>query len=190
MTEVDWLACADPKPMLAFLKRKASTRKFRLFAAELWRRRAGKLRTLADLRKAVEAAEAMADGLRKRKRGDDKWIVLGVHASLVATRTSEIVAGLSGKGHVGAAAQADLLRELFNPFGPRAAKSEWLKGNDWAALELAQVIYEERAFDRLPILGDALEDAGCAEERVLEHCRAPGPHQRGCWVVDLVLGKA
>jgi hypothetical protein len=189
MTEADWLACADPKPMLAFLKRKASPRKLRLFAAELWRRRAGKLRTLADLRKAVESAEALADGRRKRKRGDDKWIVLGVSASSVATRTSEIVAGLSGKGNVAAAVQAELLRDLFNPFGPRAAESAWLTANGGAAVKVAEAVYEERAFDRLPILGDALEDAGCDSRRVLDHCRAAGQHLLGCWVVDLVLGK-
>ena len=50
-------------------------------------------------------------------------------------------------------------------------------------------IYDDRAFDRLPILADALIDAGCDDEQILEHCRAPGPHVRGCWVVDLVLGK-
>ena len=50
-------------------------------------------------------------------------------------------------------------------------------------------IYEDRAFNRLPLLADALEDAGCADAEVLAHCRGPGPHDRGCWVVDLLLGK-
>ena len=54
---------------------------------------------------------------------------------------------------------------------------------------LARGIYAERAFDRLPILADALQDAGCDNADVLGHCRGPGPHARGCWVVDLVLGK-
>ena len=56
-------------------------------------------------------------------------------------------------------------------------------------VKLAQGIYEERAFDRLPILADALEDAGCDNADILSHCRGPGPHARGCWVVDLLLGK-
>lgn len=55
---------------------------------------------------------------------------------------------------------------------------------------LAAAAYEERAFDHLPLLADALMDAGCADDDLLGHCRAAGPHVRGCWVVDLVLGVA
>jgi hypothetical protein len=54
---------------------------------------------------------------------------------------------------------------------------------------MAQAIYDERAFDRLPILADALEDAGCTNADILGHCRGAGPHAKGCWVVDLLLGK-
>jgi hypothetical protein len=54
---------------------------------------------------------------------------------------------------------------------------------------LGNGIYTDRAFDRLPILADALEEAGCTDTEVLAHCRGPGPHVRGCWVVDLILGK-
>jgi hypothetical protein len=57
------------------------------------------------------------------------------------------------------------------------------------AVALAQGINEERACHRLPILADALQDAGCDEERFFDHCRSPGPHARGCWTVDLVLGR-
>jgi hypothetical protein len=56
-------------------------------------------------------------------------------------------------------------------------------------LAMSQVLYEDRAFDRLPILADALEDAGCDNQDMLDHCRGPGPHVRGCWVLDLILGK-
>jgi hypothetical protein len=56
-------------------------------------------------------------------------------------------------------------------------------------VKLAQAIYDDRAFDRLPILADALEDAGCHDAGILAHCRGPGPHVKGCWVVDLLLGK-
>ena len=69
-------------------------------------------------------------------------------------------------------------------------KLEWLAGNNGAAEPVAATIYDDRAFDRLPILADALEDAGCDDHDILAHCRGPGPHVRGCWVVDLVLGKS
>jgi hypothetical protein len=57
------------------------------------------------------------------------------------------------------------------------------------AIGLAQAIYDQRAFDRMPILADALEDAGCTNEEVLAHCRGEGPHVRGCWVVDMLLAR-
>jgi hypothetical protein len=63
----------------------------------------------------------------------------------------------------------------------------WLRGNDSTALRLAQAIRDERAFDRLPILADALEDAGCTNTAILEHCRATAPHAQTCWVVELLL---
>ena len=62
----------------------------------------------------------------------------------------------------------------------------WLTPN---VVMLAQAIYDERAFDRLPALADALEEVGCHDTHILGHCRQPGQHVRGCWVVDLVLGK-
>ena len=55
---------------------------------------------------------------------------------------------------------------------------------------IARHIYDDRAFHDLPILADALEDAGCADAAILDHCRGPGPHVRGCWAVDLLLGKS
>jgi len=80
-----------------------------------------------------------------------------------------------------------LLHEIFgNPFRPITLNPSWLTPT---ALSLAQGIYEERAFDRMPILADALMDAGCDNDEILSHCRGPGPHCRGCWVIDLCLGK-
>jgi hypothetical protein len=86
--------------------------------------------------------------------------------------------------------QAAILREMFgNPFRASSAARTWLVWGYGIVPKLAQAIYEERAFDRLPILADALEDAGCANAELLAHLRGPGPHVRGCWVVDLLLGK-
>ncbi|MBA4192079.1 MAG: hypothetical protein C0467_29220 [Planctomycetaceae bacterium] len=81
-----------------------------------------------------------------------------------------------------------LLRELFgNPFRPVTVDPSWLTSTVNA---LAEGIYAYRAFDRMPILADALQDAACDNDEVLAHCRGPGSHVRGCFVVDLLLGKA
>src|SRR5262245_21894182 len=57
------------------------------------------------------------------------------------------------------------------------------------AVSLARQMYELGDFSLMPILADALQDAGCDNDELLNHCRGPGPHVRGCWVVDLVRGK-
>ncbi len=83
------------------------------------------------------------------------------------------------------------LRDIFgNPFRPVILDSFWLAWNDGAIRKMAHSIYDDRAFDRLPLLADALEDAGCTDADILSHCRTPGEHVRGCWVVDLLLGKS
>jgi len=74
-----------------------------------------------------------------------------------------------------------------NPFRPVTVDPRW---RSETAVDLATGIYAERAFDRMPILADALEEAGCDNADVLAHCRGDGPHVRGCWVVDLLLGKS
>jgi hypothetical protein len=81
----------------------------------------------------------------------------------------------------------DYLRDIFgNPFRPVTIDPRWLT---FSVLDLSRAIYDERAFERLPILADALMDAGCDNDDILNHCRGDGPHVRGCWVVDLLLGK-
>jgi hypothetical protein len=96
------------------------------------------------------------------------------------------------------AAHADWLRDIFtNPFGamPRIVPS-WLAWNDGIVQKLAHAIYEERALSggtldnsRLVVLADALDEAGCDQPDLLAHLRSPGPHVRGCWAIDLLLGK-
>ena len=95
----------------------------------------------------------------------------------------------AGAPDVGAPAlQAAVLRDIVgNPTAPVLLDAAWRSPT---AVELAQAIDTDRAFDRLPILADALEDAGCTNRAVLDNCRGSGPHGRGCWVVDLVLGKS
>ncbi|HEY1189515.1 MAG TPA: hypothetical protein VGE74_17855 [Gemmata sp.] len=80
-----------------------------------------------------------------------------------------------------------LVHELFgNPFRPVTFASEWRTDT---ATALAREMYESRDFSAMPILADALQDAECDSADVLDHCRGEGSHVRGCWVVDLLLGK-
>jgi hypothetical protein len=97
-------------------------------------------------------------------------------------------ASAGGAHRVENAARMALLRDIFgNPFRkrPRARKA-WCTDT---VLTLAGQMYEARDFSAMPILADALQDAGCDNTDMLDHCRGPGPHVRGCWVVDLLLGK-
>jgi hypothetical protein len=89
------------------------------------------------------------------------------------------------------AAQCHLLRDIVgNSFRSLPhLNQECLAWRDGAIAKLALEIYEERTFDRLPNLADTLVDAGCIEGPVIQHCREPRNHFRGCWVVDLILGK-
>jgi len=80
-----------------------------------------------------------------------------------------------------------ILHDIFgNPFRRVAIDPDWRTSD---VVGLARAIYEDEAFDRMPILADALMGAGCTEEEVIRHCRGDAPHVRGCWVVDRVLGK-
>jgi hypothetical protein len=103
-----------------------------------------------------------------------------------------------GTGGGQRAAQAALLRDLWgNPFRPVALDPAWLAWNSGTVRRLAEAAYQDRVLpdgtllpDRLAVLADALEEAGCGEVALLDHLRGPGPHVRGCWAVDLLLGKS
>jgi hypothetical protein len=80
---------------------------------------------------------------------------------------------------------AGLIRDVFgNPFRPISFSAEWRTST---TLSLGKAMYETRDFASMPVLSDALQDAGCGNEDILKHCRPDAPHVRGCWVVDLVL---
>src|SRR5262249_55061356 len=111
-----------------------------------------------------------------------------------AVRAAAAVGVPGGLGRPGYArdlpAVADRFTDLIgNPLRPVVAAPPWIGGEAGALRKLPRAIYDDRAFDRLPILADALEDAGCTDRDMLDHCRGPGPHVRGCWVIDLILGK-
>jgi hypothetical protein len=84
----------------------------------------------------------------------------------------------------------DLARDLLGEFYyPTLVPPEWLRWQDGAVVKMARAIYDDRSFTDLPILADALEDAGCQDERLLGHCRGQAEHARGCWALDALLGR-
>jgi hypothetical protein len=204
MTEQEWLVCNDPHPMLAFLtSQPVSERKLRLFAFACSRRMWDWIDKLG--RAAVEAAEKFADGKASSEEmraarlacqgagGKSAWYAAATIPTVAARNAARSAqAGVASNPMIGSeaaelAAQADLLRGIFgNPFHPISLSPSCTTP---AVVNLAQEIYDNRGFDRLACLADALQKAGCDNADILAHCRGPGPHVRGCWVVDLVLGK-
>jgi hypothetical protein len=203
MSEAEWLECTDPQPMLAFLWGKASERKLRLFAVACSRHIWHLIDTIG--RAAVEAAEKFADGLvestdmraaRLACQGvgsQAAWYAAATNPEIAARNAAcSAQAGVANNALLGSEpverlAQAKLLREILgNPFRPSPIDRSWLTPK---VVSLAQSIYTDRAFDRLPILADELVNSGCDNQEILSHLRGPGPHVRGCWVLDLVLGK-
>src|SRR5262249_36218601 len=127
------------------------------------------------------------------------WFANAVGALALPDFSADFVAGgcrdaLCGYDDFGSAGhgeelfQVDLLRDILgNPFRPEAFDPAW---QTTATIGLARSMYDARAFAAMPVLADALEEAGGGVSDVLDHCRDPhGVHVRGCWVVDLVLGK-
>jgi hypothetical protein len=210
MTEERWLTRADVHRMLFSLDGKVSARKLRLFAAACCRG-VWDLLTEEPCRQAVATLERFADGRAAAKdvaaiarlawpRG--AWGVSIFFRQAFSERPA-LAASFASSGArcframatppgqpVRREEHAPLLRDICgNPFRPVVAEPDWLAWNGGTVTQLAQVIYDGRSFDRLPVLADALEEAGCTEDAVLGHCRQPGEHVRGCWVVDLLLGK-
>jgi len=203
----EWQTCTDPKHMIEFVQDKVSDRKLRLFAVEMcesvWRHydhpeKAAVLELLSSYAegKAVQqdvkqACEVYDDSAFFRLQAvkyllyqatlftDDGWTnaKLANHYQMVLYPDPERAVAR--------------LHELIGPllFRAVAIPPAILRWNDGTAVAIAKAIYDERAFDRLPILADALEDAGCTDADILNHCRLPGEHVRGCWVLDLLLGQ-
>jgi hypothetical protein len=202
MNEAEWRECTDPTTMLVFLRGKASDRKLRLFNCAccrcMWDRMVDERS-----RQAVEIAEQFADGITSEQSRATNWssayhawidslrsnapkrikqaLFLACHASQDTVSVGSVGVPIDVR------LRSSLLRDIFgNSFRPVTVDPAWLTP---AVVELTHTIYDERAFDRLPALADSLEDVGCDNADILTHCRGSGPHVRGCWVVDLLLGK-
>jgi hypothetical protein len=218
MTESDWLTCTDPGPMLKFLRGKAGERKLRLFACACYGRvsaLAGRLEIAAAERVAegLATANEWEEARAESARGDAQLagpfsyvpppesILLALGAGLAvlaspamdaAEAAAAIAVRLAGGGEL--PGQAALLRDVFcNPFRPVAVDRSW---STPTVDSLAQAAFNERIMPsarldptQLSVLADALEDASCTDPEILSHCRSGGEHVRGCWVVDLLLGK-
>jgi len=207
ISEREWLAILDPLELLDNLVAKHTSRKLRLLAVACCCR---VLHLLTDDRSklAVEAAEKYADQLVS----PEDWMTILVEAGAtwlaadlkVDERDARHAAAMSlaplAETHSGAALviqltssgverheQVMLINCIFgHRYYTREVVPSWLTSN---VLALAGQMYESRDFSIMPILADALQDAGCAEPEVLNHCRQFGGHVKGCWVVDLLLGK-
>ena len=218
MTEENWQHSIRPSEMLLFLRPNATERKVLLFNCACSRRVWSYLDS-AD-REAVIEAEAGIDDpaaiqeLQRRLEPERKAALtlagLGDFpvdeemAELLRNQTElrlkldgdcgyligslAFAAARLGNQEVEEKKQSELVRCVFgNPFRLVICNPDSLTP---AVCQLAEAIYADRAFERLPILADALEEAGCTVAAILEHCRGPGPHVRGCWVVDLLLGRS
>jgi hypothetical protein len=214
MTEAEWLTCEDPQAMLAFMRRDVSDRKLRLYFCEsAWHVR----HLLTDTRswQAVEVAERYADGsalLAELEAAHTAACLAARSQTGLLGMTDDQVTLAIAAWHVALAAQSEInddwtlsrkqlesevanvrrcnwIRDIFgNPFRPVRFSSSWRTDT---VVTLAKQMYDQRDFSAMPILADALQDAGCDNDDVLTHCRdSKQAHVRGCWVVDLVLGKS
>jgi hypothetical protein len=177
MTEAEWLAEIDPQKLLRQLELPFGSGIRPTWVPHMVSERKVQLFLVGCSREALNRKEQAADLLTGLVTGSTGHSVGFLTASYNAS--------------VGKERLCALLRDIFGllPYRPVALDRTWLTWRDGTISKLAQAIYDERAFDRLPILADALVDAGCTDEAILGHCRGPGPHIRGCWVVDLLLGK-
>ena len=172
-------------------------------AVETAERYADGLATVGELRAAFTAAYAAVDDcLHFSPFSEDQAVAAYLSAARNITEsdtevpeeedTHEVVAhaisyAVDGDLAVSHLQYPILLRDIVgNPFRPVSFAPAWRTST---AVALAKQMYESRDFGAMPILADALQDAGCDNADILDHCRGPGPHVRGCWVVDQMLGK-
>jgi hypothetical protein len=175
MTEAEWLSGTNPGPMLAFALGRVGAGRLLRFGQGALTHFFGRLQQGAT--PATSAGEAFAAAALS-------------YTAPVLGLTLPFLGWLGAGGSEELAAQCELLRELVgNPFRSATVDPAWLSWNDGAVRKIAAVIDAEKGFADLPILADALEDAGCTDAELLGHCRRPDGHAPGCWALDLLLEK-
>jgi hypothetical protein len=199
MTGDGWLRSVNVAEMLAHVRGRLSARKLRLFACACHRWQHRRWRGPSDQVEAL--AERLADGLADAAEVAAARTAFSgprIEAALLlpdAADAAEAVTGISERVPNPAwpersVVYACLLHEIAgNPFRAAALDPAWLCWGGGTVRQLAQAAYEEQRFGILPILADALEEAGCTNPEILGHCRSGLRHFRGCWAVDLLLEK-
>jgi len=203
MTEQEWLDCGDPTRMQQFLDGKVSERKARLYRSAC-SRHIWELLIDPRSRTSVEVAERYADSQASPEELHQARIAAGQVVEENSVYDVPFTAYLATEDHSSLLRVAEtaanhaggwlypysvILHCIFsNPFRPSPSIPSGLTST---VVSLAEGISTPSGtFDRLPILSDALQDAGCEHEDILNHLRGPGPHCRGCCVVDLLFGKS
>jgi hypothetical protein len=177
LTEEQWLS-GQPYEMLVNFAIRLNTRKFALARVTQFRRVWERLNEKE--RRAVESVERQAEDCDV-SGGNPHHAVLSDAVTLLQFASKQ-----GGIDSLFAVTVRDLHEIFGNPFRRITFSPDW---HTDTAVSLARHMYALRDFSPMPILADALQDAGCDNEDILNHCRQPGEHVRGCWVVDLVLGK-
>jgi hypothetical protein len=194
VTEQEWLASQTSlTDAVEFVAETASMRKLRLFGAACAQRR---WRPMGQSGQWASHLERIADASPSPASLASDWREVWSQACAevfnpLCTSVNSIAEMQMEEGDQELGAQWTWLHDIFgNPFQTTLIPAAWLAWNDGACRKMAQAIYDDRAFARLPLLADELEDAGCDNAEILAHCRGQGEHVRGCWVVDLLLGKS
>ena len=192
MTEAEWRACRNPDRLLDYHAIKSEHRQVRLLVA-------GCVRLSASpndpplVAEVLDAIERFADGeatraeflaarkaIRTALRENAKSKTVQALGSFASDSMEGVLVTLPRLSERDKPGECELYRCVF-PYRAVPFDPAWLTSTVAA---LARSVYRERAFDRLPILADALEEAGCSDPDVLGHCRGGERHTRGCWVVD------
>lgn len=215
MTELQWLECSDPELMLETLRYRASDRKLRLLAIA-WASRVDSWLSSQHIRDEIDLAMRFADGLATsddmdlaRMNNRSRWnpvlyptafeaasLVLRdaplLQCSSIFDQQAAFDAAWNEFSIAEANTQCCILRDLFprpcSITGIDATPPKWLSG---CIPNLSQQIYSEYVIDTeaMKLLAEAIEEADCTDNIIIDHCRSAQTHFRGCWVIDLLLAK-